>query len=318
MASVWITARQTSARKKRYRVIWRLGGRESTPRYGGSFSTHREALARKAWIAGELASMRVPDVHALEHAPEPAPALAEVSRRWQASRVDVRDSTTVQHRTALGRVLPVVGSRRVDDIAASDVAALVGQLAADGYARESIRKSVTALAMVLDFAGISPNPARDRAHVRLPLAEPEEPEPPMAEHVETVARVLTPSYRLALLVLDTTGCRIGELEVARVGDLDEQRKAWLVRAAVAKTRRARWVGLPDDLWDALIERLPPREDRRAEIASSPTSPPTGFAWRSAAPARPQASRTSTRTPFVTGASRCSTSAASPGRRSAIW
>ena len=33
----------------------------------------------------------------------------------------------------------------------------------------------------------------------------------------------------------------------RIGDLDEQRRAWLVRAAVAKTRKARWVELPDDL-----------------------------------------------------------------------
>jgi hypothetical protein len=38
---------------------------------------------------------------------------------------------------------------------------MVDVLAADGKARESIRKSKTALAMVLDHAGISPNPARD-------------------------------------------------------------------------------------------------------------------------------------------------------------
>jgi integrase len=70
-----------------------------------------------------------------------------------------------------------------------------------------------------------------------------------------------PGYRL---VLDATGCRVGELEAARVGDLDERRKAWLVRAAVAKTRRARWVELPEDLWEGLIERLPPRDDHDPE------------------------------------------------------
>ena len=53
----------------------------------------------------------------------------------------------------------------------------------------------------------------------------------------------------------------GELHAATIGDLDEERKAWLVRAKVSKTRRARWVVLPDDLFTAILERLPAREDR---------------------------------------------------------
>ena len=65
-------------------------------------------------------------------------------------------------------------------------------------------------------------------------------------------------------MLDATGVRVGELEAARVADLDETRKAWLIRAAVAKTRRARWVQLPDDLFEAIIARLPALEDRTPE------------------------------------------------------
>ena len=60
--------------------------------------------------------------------------------------------------------------------------------------------------------------------------------------------------------------RIGELEAARIGDLDESRKAWLVRAAVSKTRKPRWVELPDDLLRVLVARLPAREDRDAAAA----------------------------------------------------
>src|SRR5205823_12517747 len=111
------------------------------------------------------------------------------------------------------------------------------------------------------FAGRSPNPALDRVHVKLPREEPEEPEPPSATHVEAVAWKLPTSYLLGLLILDATGARIGELEAAKIGDLDEVRKAWLVRAAVSKTRRARWVELPDDLFDSVVEWMPPREDR---------------------------------------------------------
>jgi integrase len=261
---VWIE-RRPARNGVRYRVHYRLGGRESRSRYGGSFSTKREATLRKQWIAGELAALRVPDLGVLAE-PAPAPTVREVARRWQHSRVDVRESTAIQHRTALGRVLPLLGERPVDRVTVADVADLVAALDQAGKARESIRKSITALAMVLDFAGVSPNPARDRVHVRLPREEPQEPEPPSADHIEAVAWLLPVPYLVGLLVLDATGVRIGELEAARVGDLDEERRAWLVRAAVSKTRRSRWVALPDDLYTVVLDRLPAREDR------DPTAP----------------------------------------------
>jgi integrase len=180
---------------------------------------------------------------------------------WQASRKDVRYSTTVQHRTAVNRVLPVLGSRSVDAITPEDVQDLIDALVAEGKARETIRKSVTALAMVLDYARVSPNPARDRVVVKLPLSEPEEIEPPHADHVEAVAWILPVPYLVGLLALDATGARVGELEAARISDLDESRKAWRVRAAVSKTRRARWIAFPDDLYRVVVDRLPAREDR---------------------------------------------------------
>lgn len=260
MASAWIERRATKAGATRYRVKFRVGGRESVARYGGAFRTMREARVRRDWVAGELAAMRVPDITSLVE-PALAPLLRDVARTWQGSRVDVRESTTVQHRTALGRVLPLLGDRRVDTIGTADVAELVTQLVSARKARESIRKSVTALAMVLDFAGVTPNPARDRVQVKLPREEPEAMEPPTADHVEAVAWQLSIPYLVGLLALDATGVRVGELEAARIGDLDEQKRAWLVRAAVSKTRRARWVELPADLFDAVVERLPAREDR---------------------------------------------------------
>jgi integrase len=259
MASSWIERRSTSS-GTRFRVRFRVGGRESRLRYGGIFGTMREARIRRDWVAGELAAMRVPDFRLLRE-PEPAETLRGAAGRWQVSRVDVRESTKIQHRTALGRVLPILGDRPIDGITPGDVAELVASLDSDGKARESIRKSVTALAMVLDFAGVQPNPARDRVKVRLPLEEPAEPEPPSADHVEAVAWLLPSAYLLGLLVLDATGVRIGELEAARIGDLDETRRAWLVRAAISKTRRPRWVELPPDLFEAVVERLPTRNDR---------------------------------------------------------
>ena len=266
MPSTWISPRATKDGGKRYRVLFRVGGRESTPRYAGSFKTKREALARRAWVAGELAAMRVPDLSTLVE-PATAPTFAETARRWQVSRVDVRVSTLVQHRTALGRVSATLNATPVDKITPAAIAELVGQLAEDGKARESIRKTLTAIAMVLDFAGITPNPARDRVTVKLPREEREEPQPPDAATVEAVAHRLSVPYLIGLAALDVSGRRVGELEAAAVGDLDEDRRSWLVRSKVSKTKASSWGVLSDDLVqcadlaDVLLERLPAREDR---------------------------------------------------------
>jgi hypothetical protein len=85
--SVWITTRITSGGAKRYRVRFRVGGRESPARYAGSFKTMREARERKAWVAGELAALRVPDRRLLE--PVPSTSLRHEAERWRESRVDV-------------------------------------------------------------------------------------------------------------------------------------------------------------------------------------------------------------------------------------
>jgi integrase len=266
MPSCWITTRPTKGSGKRYRVLYRVGGRESPPRYAGSFPTKRDALARKAWVTGELAAMRVPNLSKLAE-PKAAPPFADVAKRWQASRVDVRQSTVIQHRTALGRVPREFTQLAADKIRPADVARLVATLVEDGKARESIRKTLTAVAMVLDFADVAPNPARDRVQVKLPRGEREEPQPPNADTVEAVAHRLTVPYLLGLAALDVSGRRVGELEAATLGDLDEDRKAWLVRSAVSKTKASSWGVLSDDLveCDALVEvllgRLPAREDR---------------------------------------------------------
>lgn len=262
MASVWIERRRTAGGRTRYRVKYRLGGRESSHRYAGSFATRREAIARSRWVAGELAAMRVPHLDGLG-ACSAAPSLAEAAERWRASRVDVVDETAVGHRVQLGRVLPLLGSRRVDEITAADVAELVAALHAAGRKRETIRKSLGVLAQVLDFAGVKDNPARDRVHVRLPREERVEPTPPTADQIEAALPLMPRHYALAVLVLDATGMRVGELEEKGLccGDLDEPNSRWRIRRAVEKGRRGRWVSLPPDLFAAVTSTLPPREDR---------------------------------------------------------
>ena len=217
-----------------------------------------EAAVRRSWLAGELAAMRVPDLRLL--GPQMAvPTLATVAESWRASRIDVAVGTAATYRVNLLRILGRLGGRRVDEITSADVAEFASVLAADGLARESIRKTLGTFAMVLDFAGIAPNPVRDRT-VRLPHEARPEFNPPTAAHVRAVHRLLPPRYRLPLLVLDATGMRIGELEQLTWGDIDEPRGRWRVSQAVAKTGRARWVAVAEPLFEAVLE-LVPRDDR---------------------------------------------------------
>ena len=240
MASAWVRRVELASGSVRYRVVWRAGGREAARRYGGSFPTMREARARRDAIAGELAGRRMPDLRSLEMTAPRSPTLAEAAERWRASRVDVADSTGLLHRVALGRVLPILGTRRADEIAADVVADLVAALVGKGYKRETISKSITALAQVLDFVGVSPNPARDKVHVRLPREERAEINPPTAAHVVAV----TGFCRRA------TGCRCscstrpGCGSASSSSFVGRRRRAARPLACLrgrCQTRRARWV-----------------------------------------------------------------------------
>jgi integrase len=261
VASVWLVTRETKGGERRFPVEFRLGGREAPIRYGGSFRRKADAVARRNWLSGELANMRVPNMAALADTPA-APALAHAYERWQQSRVDVSEATATYQRSAIRRAKPLLG-RRVDAITADDVVQLVGELAAKGRSRETIRKTVTVLSMVLDFAKVTPNPARDRVRVRLPREDRPEIHPPTSEHLEAVYRLLAPVYRLPLLVLDGTGMRVGELEQLTWGDVDEPRGRWRVSRTVAKTGYGRWITVPPVLFAAVLE-LCPRDDRHPD------------------------------------------------------
>jgi integrase len=259
VASAWITKREASD-GPRFRVMYRPGGREAPTRYGGTFKTRREALARKALVAGELAALRVPDLRFDQPAQQ---TFEQAARAWQASRLDIADSTRDQHRIQLDKLLPLIGTRPIDALTAGDFADVVATLHAQGTARETIRKTLGAGAMVLDHAGVAPNPARDRS-IRLPRSEPEEINPPTAGHVEAVYHLLPSRHRLALLWLDWSGARVSSVDLTTVGDYDEPRRRVRLRAATTKTRRALWVELHPVLAEALEAQLPPREDRDPE------------------------------------------------------
>jgi integrase len=257
VASAWVQRRELAGGVVSWRVLYRLGGRETKQRVGGTFRRQRDANSRRDWIAGEIANMRVPNLELVGG--EPTPTLRHVADLWRASRVDVSEGTRLTYETNLERVLPTLGDLAVAEIAPADVAGVVSDLSGRGLKRESIRKTLSTLAQVLDFAKVVPNPVRDR-DVRLPASEAEEVHPPTAAHVEAALGALPRQYRLPVLVLDATGMRVGELEALRWGDVDEPERRFRVSRATAKTRKGRWVPVPQKLLQAVLDTVP-REDR---------------------------------------------------------
>jgi integrase len=251
-------------------VRWTLGGRGARRRYGGSFPRKADANVRAAWIRGELAALRVPDLLLVEPEPALVKTLTEDAERWQASRVDVAEGTAKTYAVNLGRILPLLGPKPTGEITTEDVQAFVNELHADGEGldRESIRKTKSTLAQVLDFAGVQPNPARD-PKVKLPRKEPEEPNPPTAEHVEATLRLLPSLYHLPALWLDHSGARVGSVDTLTIGDYDQTRNRIRARAATTKNRRAIWIDLPPALAEAIEGALPPRYER--DLAAPPCS-----------------------------------------------
>jgi integrase len=269
MAGVSVRERKTKD-GRRFVVQFRVGGRETKVRYGGSFRTKQLALLRGGWIASELAAGRVPDLKLVQVEKPLAPTLAEAAETWRASRVDVEEQTRRMHRSDLARIFkvsPTLRTMRIDELQVDDVTALVTALTEAKYKRETISKSLDALSMTLEHAGVE-NVARDK-RVKLPKERKPHIPPPLAEHVERVAERLPRHHVLPLLIVDECGPRVNELATAQVGDLDEHRKAIRVRWTVEKNDRYRHLELPDDLFDALVATLPPREDRDLDAALFP-------------------------------------------------
>jgi hypothetical protein len=311
VASVWIRTRATKS-GNRYHVEFRPGGREERVRFGGAFTSKRLARIRAAWIEGELAAKRLPDLRLTSRESEPVPTFVKAAATWRASRVDIAASTRDQHRIQLDKLLPLIGTRPIDELTAADFIDVAAALHEQGVARETIRKTLGAGAMVLDHAGINPNPARDRS-IKLPREEPEQINPPSAADVETVFARIPADHRLALLWLDWSGARVSSVDHVLVGDYDEPRR----RASACARRRPRRVGR----CGSSCTRSWPRRSRRCfrtvafaipRCDCSGRPEPTRCGRQLRRPARRRGSRCSHRTTSATGGSRCCICAAFPG------
>jgi integrase len=261
MPSLTITTRQTRT-GPRYVVRYRLGGRAYPVEHGGSFKTLREAKARRDLIGGELANGRNPR-ELLDGLRTPTAASSRTFADWaesyKRSRVDVSAATRANTETHLKTLLPVFGERDPQALSFADVQEWVSSAE---LAPGSLRPYIATLRLVLDYAGLEPNPARDK-RVRLPELELVEINPPTTKQLLAVLERVSDRWVLPLIVLEQVGMRSSEAATLSWGDVDVAENRFRLRAARTKTRRARWVQVPEWLM-AEITASCPLEDRTAE------------------------------------------------------
>jgi integrase len=259
MASVSIRRRQTKS-GSRFQVRYRLGGRTYPLVHAGSFATMKQARLRRDLIGGELAAGRNPAdlLRAMVERPR-VRTFADLYDAFTASRVDVTEATKINYSTHRVRLVDLLGDRDPEKIGWQDVQTVVSSLAED-LAPLSVRNYLGTLRLVLDFADLDPNPARDR-RVKLPRPEENVPNPPSATEVETIIDNAPRRWRLAIRVLEQTGMRVGELVALEWGDVD--RAELRLRIRKGKTNAARrWVPIPQWLMEE-IEATCPLDDRTA-------------------------------------------------------
>ena len=166
------------------------------------------------------------------------------------------------------RLAPVFGQLAPDEITFQEVQAWISNNAvgANALTPRVLRNYTGTLKQVLDFAGLDPNPARDR-RIRYPIAEQEIPTPPTDKHVLAMLEHMPWERRLLYAFLEQDGGRIGEHIAFTWGDVDIDGSRILARPEAVKGRRGRrkprWLQIPDWLMELLLATCPP-EDRTAE------------------------------------------------------
>jgi integrase len=261
--SAYITTRKRGG-NLRYVVRFRLGGRAWPLVHGGSFATMREARIRRNFIAGELAAGRNP-AEALRALTEQATRRTLTFRRWTArfidSRLDVDERTKKNYRSALRKAGETFGERDPETITVDEVATWVAELA-EKHKPGTVQLYLIAMRLLLDFASVDPNPARD-PRVKLPKRVREEPAPPPAEHFTAILAALPVRFRLLFVVIEQGALRLGEAVGLRWADVDAAGLRLRLPRSATKRDAARWVYLPEWLMDA-IEATCPLEDRTPE------------------------------------------------------
>ena len=272
MSPSWIRARdvKVSARNPRgrtFQVLYRHGGRGYRIETAGTFKTEREAKTRRDLVAGWLAQGLDPrdELAKIAAAPPVMRSYAAATEAMILSRHDAAPATLTAKRNALDKIAvlrPDLAAKAADAWTVSDVQELVAAMVAAKLSPSTIEKYIgDGPKQVLDFAGVDPNPARDR-RVKLPTTTSAEVSPPTAREVVAIISDVAARFVLPIVTLEQTAMRVGELCSLPWGDVDVAGGRFRLSRERTKTRHPRWVQVPEWLMERIADTCP-LEDRAA-------------------------------------------------------
>jgi integrase len=265
MPTLTIRTKTTPTGKKRYVVRYRLGGRDYPVLHGGSFKTLKEARIRRDLIGGELVAGRNPALllEQLGKPPARVETLEQLAPRYEASRIDYAEETAKNLKSHLKRILERFGDREPASITWTECQELAAAWS-ETLKPASVSRYFRTLRLLLDFASVEPNPARDK-RVKLPSIVEEEPNPPTAKQFLAILDETPARWPLPLVTIEQTAMTVGETASLVWGDVDVAESRFRLKRRNVKgnrSARARWVQVPRWLMD-VIESTCPFEDRTA-------------------------------------------------------
>lgn len=254
MASVNIRTRDT-AQGRRFDVRYRRGGRYTPTEHGGTFQTKREAEIRRRLIGEWLAAAKDPRLELARATITVGVPFRVAQEDWIASRLGVGEGTLEGYRYRAPVLLEAFGKKTCEQITRDDVMAWVRELSGR-YKPGTVRLFASQLKMVLDFADLPANVARDR-RIELPRRQKSEIVPPTAEQMVAILEHCAPKYRLPLITMEQLGSRVSE--TLKLAPIDVYEATGQVRFKRENTKggySGRVVPAPEFLVEALAERLP--------------------------------------------------------------
>ena len=261
MSSVRIRTRTTRGGDRRYMVAYRLGGRHGLDRSAGTFHKLTHARQRKAKVQELIARGEHDRIQELANpatVPEPAGSWAGLCQQWLDGMHNLEPSTRRTYQNHCQALARLIGDRDPTAFSWRDCRDLVNALIEEGLAPATVKAYIGTFKLVLDYAGLEPNPARDR-RVKLPKQQTKPPNVPSRTHIQAIRQHLPQHLILAFDTLEATGIRIGELTTLTRGDLDTAHSR--LRIANGKTHSARrWADLPPGLTDQVDATRPPGDN----------------------------------------------------------
>ena len=275
MSSVRMRTRTTRRGDRRYMVAYRLGGRYGRDRSAGTFETLTLARTRRMKVMELIARGehdQIPELANPELATtaEPAGTWTELHQQWIDGTHNLKPSTKNTYQQHGRSLAQVIGERDPTRFDWKDCLDLVTNLVQRGLAPRTVKAYIDTLKLALDFAGVEPNPARDR-RVKLPRQPAKQPRIPSRAHIQAIRTHLPQHLLIPFDTLEATGIRVGELNNLTWADLDTaESRARIAQGKTASARR--WVQLPP-------QRSPTKSSHPAPRGHRHGTPPVSHATR---------------------------------------